>query len=178
MQQLADSRTTVRISHHYAASPARVFDAWLTPQLAGLWLFATASRPMVNVVIDARVGGTFCFVERRAGTLIEHRGHYVEITRPQRLVLMLRSPDCAPKEVLLGGAARCATSPLGGKEVPLGGAPYATRVTTELTPHNTGCALELIHDGLPADRAMRVEARWTGMLYGLGVVLARQDAGK
>lgn len=29
MQQVADSRTTVRISHHYAASLARVFDAWL-----------------------------------------------------------------------------------------------------------------------------------------------------
>ena len=44
MPQLADSRTTVHISHHYAASPARVFDAWLTPQQAGLWLFATAAR--------------------------------------------------------------------------------------------------------------------------------------
>lgn len=145
MQQLADTRTTVHIRHHYAASPARVFDAWLAPQLAGLWLFATASRPMVNVVIDARAGGAFCLVERRAGAIIEHRGHYDEIVRPQRLVFMLHSKDCAP---------------------------HATRVTAVFTPHHRACMLELMHDGLPADHAARIEARWTGMLYGLGVVLA------
>lgn len=170
MQQVADLRSTVRIRHHYAASPARVFDAWLVPQLAGLWLFATASRPMVKADIDARAGGTFCFVERRAGAVIEHRGHYVEILRPQRLVFGLLSPDCAP---------------------------HATRVTVGFTAHNRGCTLELVHDGLlAADQAMspkgtsfgappkrtsfgaRVEARWTGMLYGLGVVLTQHDIEK
>lgn len=151
MQQLADTRTSLHITHHYAASPVRVFDAWLAPQLAGLWLFATASRPMTNVVIDARAGGGFCFVEHRAGTRIEHRGHYVEIMRPQRLVLMLHSPDSAT---------------------------YATRVMAEFTPCGTGCALELIHEELPADHAARVEARWTGMLYGLGVVLTQHDLRK
>lgn len=160
MHQLADTRSTVRIRHHYAASPARVFDAWLAPQLAGLWLFATASRPMVNVVIDARAGGAFCFVERRAGTIIEHRGHFDEIVRPQRLVLLLQSPDCAPKQV------------------PSGGAPHATQVTAEFARCDTGCELRLMHDGLPAYHAPHMEARWTGMLYGLGVVLARQGTGK
>ncbi len=150
MQQLADTRATVQIRHHYAASPARVFDAWLVPQLAGLWLFATASRPMVNVAIDARAGGKFCLVERRAGAVIEHRGHYDEIDRPQRLVFMLYSKDCAP---------------------------HATRVTAVFTPQDRACLLELMHDGLSADEATRMEARWTGMLYGLGVVLARQDTG-
>jgi len=160
MQQLADLRTTVRISHRYAAPPARVFDAWLAPQLAGLWLFATASRPMMSADIDARPGGAFCLAERRIGTTIEHHGHYVEITRPQRLVFLLQSPDCAPKEV------------------PLGGAPHATRVSAEFTRHHTGCELTLMHDGLPADCTAHVEARWTGMLYGLGVVLRRADAGE
>ena len=157
MQQLANSRSTLRVTHCYAASPARVFDAWLTPQLAGLWLFATASRPMLHVAIDARAGGAFCLVERRAGSLIEHRGHYGEIARPQRLVFALHSPDCAPKEV------------------PLGGAPHLTQVTAEFARCDTGCELCLMHDGLPADRAGHIEARWTGMLYGLGVVLARHD---
>ena len=157
MQQVADSRSTVCISHYYAASPARVFDAWLTPQLAGLWLFATASRPMANVVINARAEGTFCFVERRAGVAIEHRGHYVEILRPQRLVFVLQSPDCAPKEV------------------PLGGAPHATRVSVAFTPCDMGCELRLVHGGLSADDAARMEARWTGMLYGLGVMLAQHN---
>ncbi len=160
MQQFANALTTVRITQHYATSPTRVFDAWLAPQLAGLWLFATASRPMAKVAIDARNGGAFCFVERRAGGVIEHRGRYVEIARPQRLVFVLQSPDCAP---------------------------HASRVTAEFTAHNTGCSLELMHDGLPADHAMppkgtscgaRWEARWTGMLYGLDVVLAQHDTGE
>ncbi len=151
MQEIADTRSTLRITHHYAASPARVFDAWLAPQLAGLWLFATASRPMVNVTIDARAGGTFCLVERRAGAVIEHRGHYDEIVRPQRMVFMLHSKDCAP---------------------------HATRVTAVFTPHHRACMLELMHDGLSTDEATRMEARWTGMFYGLGMVLARQHTGE
>lgn len=159
MSQLAESHTTVRITHHYAASPARVFDAWLAPRIAGLWLFATASRPTVNVSIAAHCGGTFCFIESRAGATIEHRGHYAEIARPQRLVLVLHSPDCAPKEF------------------PSGGAPCATRVTAEFTACGTGCELRLRHDGLSADHAARVEARWEGMLYGLAVVLAQHDTG-
>lgn len=107
MQQLADTRTTVHITHHYAASSARVFDAWLTPQLAGLWLFATASRPMMNVSIDARTGGTFCFVERWAGTVIQHRGKYLEITRPRCLTFTLASGDGLPDDtrVSIGIAA-------------------------------------------------------------------------
>ncbi|MBX9905097.1 MAG: SRPBCC domain-containing protein [Burkholderiales bacterium] len=160
MQQLADTRTTLHIRHHYAAPQARVFDAWLSPQLAGLWLFATASRPMVNVTIDARSGGAFCLVERRAGAVIEHRGRYVEILRPQRLVFMLHSKDCAPKEV------------------PLGGAPHATRVTAVFTAQDRTCMLELMHEDLPADHAAHMEARWTGMLYGLGVVLTGRDSGE
>lgn len=146
MQQPADPRTTVRITHHYAASPARVFDAWLAPQLAGLWLFATASRPMIKVNIDARAGGAFRLVERRAGTVIEHRGRYDEILRPQRLVFRLHSKDCAP---------------------------HATRVTAVFTPQGSTCMLELMHDGLPADQAAHIEARWEGMFYGLGSVLAQ-----
>jgi uncharacterized protein YndB with AHSA1/START domain len=160
MPQLADPHAVVTVTHQYAASPARVFDAWLSPQLAGSWLFATASRPMVRVDIDARAGGAFCFVERRAGAIIEHRGHYDEITRPQRLVFVLHSPDCAPKEV------------------PLGGAPQATRVTVGLTHCDGGCELQLMHDGLSANQAARIETRWAGMLYGLGVVLAQHNTGK
>lgn len=149
MHQLADTRSTVRITRHYAASPVSVFDAWLAPQLAGLWFFATASRPMVSATIDARRGGSFSFVEHRAGTTIEHRGHYVEILRPQHLVFILRSTDCAAED---------------------------TRVSVSLSPLHNGCELQLQHDGLPAARAGHVQARWEGMFYGLELVLGRSCA--
>jgi uncharacterized protein YndB with AHSA1/START domain len=144
MQHLADLRTTVRVTHHYAASSVRVFDAWLTPQLAGLWLFATASRPMMNVSIDARTGGTFYFVERRTGPGIEYRGKYLEITRPRCLAFTLASGD---------------------------GLPDDTRVSIEIAALRAGCKLRLTHDHLPAAHADRMSARWTGILYGLGRIL-------
>ncbi|MGP1609769.1 MAG: SRPBCC family protein, partial [Burkholderiales bacterium] len=117
----------------------------LTPQLAGLWLFATASRPMMNVSIDARTGGTFCFVERWAGTVIQHRGKYLEITRPRCLVFTLASGD---------------------------GLPDDTRVSIGIAALRAGCELQLTHDHLPAAHADRMAARWTGILYGLGRTLA------
>jgi len=135
----------VRIAQHYRESPARVFDAWLNPQVARLWLFATASRPMAGAIIDARAGGAFCFTERRADATLEHRGRYVEITRPQRLAFTLRSPDCAAHD---------------------------TRVSVTLSLSQTGCELRLVHDGVPVEHADRMTARWIGILYGLGEVLA------
>ena len=56
---------SVRVARRYAASPARVFDAWLDPAVARQWLFATASHPLAHVEIDARVEGSFCFVDRQ-----------------------------------------------------------------------------------------------------------------
>lgn len=150
MQPLADSHTLVQITHPYAASPARVFDAWLDPALAERWLFATASRPMQHAAIDARSGGSFCLREQRGGRCIEHRGQYLQIIRPRQLVLLLNSPDCAAAD---------------------------TRVSVSLTPLRSGCELFLLHEGLPAAHAEHVQARWEGMCYGLESVLAQRHAG-
>ena len=83
------SRARATITCRFAASPERVFDAWLDPRTAGKWLFATATRPVAHVTNDARVGGSFCIVERRGGEDMEHAGSYNEIARPRRLVFTL-----------------------------------------------------------------------------------------
>ena len=137
----------VRVAHRYGASPERVFDAWIDPETAGLWLFATASRPMARVNIDARVGGSFCFVERRNGDMIEHTGEYIEIARPRRLVFTL-SAESGPLDI--------------------------TRVITEIVPLGRGCKLTLTHENMLAHHASSMKARWTGILYGLSVTLARR----
>ena len=83
-------RRTVRVARRYAASPARVFDAWLDPAVARQWLFATASHPLAYIEIDARVKGSFCFVDRQdAVDGTRYTGEYLEITPPQRLVFTL-----------------------------------------------------------------------------------------
>lgn len=136
--------TTVRVTAGFEASPEHIFDGWIDPGIAGKWLFATASRPCARVAIDARVGGAFCFVERHGGESFEHAGVYVEIERPRRLVFTLSD----------GKRSRA-----------------VTRVNVEIAPRDNGSKLTLLHDNVPPDRADRIEARWTGMLYGLGLML-------
>ncbi|HQP20747.1 MAG TPA: SRPBCC domain-containing protein, partial [Phenylobacterium sp.] len=77
---------TLVVRRHYAFPPERVFDAWLDPALAGKFLFATPDGIMLKVEIDPRVGGTFLITERRGDRDDEHRGTYLEIDRPRRLV--------------------------------------------------------------------------------------------
>lgn len=78
------------VTRQFTASAERVFDAFLDPAKAGQFMFATETGKMVRVAIDARVGGSYAFVDRRDGEDVEHEGEYLEIKRPQRLVFTLR----------------------------------------------------------------------------------------
>lgn len=138
------ARTTIRLRHRFAAAPETVFAAWLDPRVAARWLFATASRPVMRAAIDARVGGSFCLVERENGKLIEHAGEYLDITPPRRLVFTLSLED-HPRVV--------------------------TRVIVEVMARKRGCELALHHENLPPGCAHAAETRWAGILYGLGVTL-------
>jgi uncharacterized protein YndB with AHSA1/START domain len=141
---IPERHATVWVTRKFDVSPEQVFDAWLDPGVAGKWLFATASRPMTRVTIDARIGGAFCFVDRNDGEHVEHGGVYLEIERPWRLVFTLSTKD-DPQ------------SP--------------TRVTAEIIPRGDGCELAVAHEQVPMEQLGRVENRWTGMLYGLGETL-------
>jgi len=44
---MAERHSTIRVTRRYSAPPDRAFDAWLHPAVAGKWLFATASRPIL-----------------------------------------------------------------------------------------------------------------------------------
>ncbi|HEX6136867.1 MAG TPA: SRPBCC family protein [Casimicrobiaceae bacterium] len=140
----ARRRAAIQVARRYRASPAHVFHAWLDPDVAGHWLFATASRPMARVDIDARVAGSFRFVEQRNGETVEHRGEYLEIVPHRRLAFTLASAD-HPQVV--------------------------SRVCVDITELDRGCAVTLRHEDLPSRDAKRARARWTGILYGLGATL-------
>jgi uncharacterized protein YndB with AHSA1/START domain len=136
---------SLRVSRHFAAMPARVFDAWLDPPLARRWLFATATRPTARAEIDARVGGAFCFAEWQDGALVAHAGRYLEIAPPRRLAFTLASHMHAH-------ALTC--------------------VEVTIEARRRGCMLTLMHSGVPRGRVAYTRARWTGILFGLGVNLA------
>ena len=140
----AQRYSVLRVARRYRAPSARVFNAWLDSEVAGRWLFATAWRPLAHVEIDARVKGSFCFVDRRNGEIMEYTGEYIEIVPHRRLVFTLSMEEHPPA---------------------------ITRVTVEIAPLKKGCELKLTHENVPHDRASHIEGRWTGILYGLGVTL-------
>jgi uncharacterized protein YndB with AHSA1/START domain len=139
----AQRHAAICVTHRYGVPSARVFDAWLDPDVAGTWLFATASRPMAHVEIDARVEGSFRFVDRRDDEITEYTGEYIELVPHRRLVFTLSTEKH----------------------------PNVTRVKVEIAPRNKGCELTLTHEDVAHGDAHHIEARWTGILYGLAVTL-------
>ncbi len=123
--------TALRVTRRYGVPAGRIF--------------ATASRPLARVEIDAHVNGSFCFVDRRDGDdLTEYVGEYIEIVPPRRLVFTLS----AAKYTYVN-----------------------TRVAVEIAALTKGCKLTLIHENVPRPHADHAEARWVGLLYGLGATL-------
>jgi uncharacterized protein YndB with AHSA1/START domain len=136
----------VRVVHRFKAAPERVFDAWLSPEFIGQWMFGAKLRDeeILRIAIDARVGGSFSFLVRRQGEEIDHAGRYLEIDRPRRLAF---------------------TWGIGSGD--------SSRVVIDIVPLETGCELTLTHELHPdwVDYAERTEAGWTKMLGALTAVL-------
>lgn len=108
-------------------------------------MFATPTGQMVRVEIDARVGGPFCFVDRRDGEDVEHTGEYLEMIRPRRLVFTFSVPKYSPD---------------------------ITRVIIDIVALGTGCELTLTHERVLPDYSSRTQAGWAGILDGLAATLS------
>lgn len=88
----------VTVKHRFTASAERVYDAWLDPDTARRFLFATATGEIVRCDIDARPGGRYAIVDRRGGEDVLHEGTYLSLERPKRIVFTLRVPKYSPDE--------------------------------------------------------------------------------
>lgn len=82
----------VRVTHRYNVPAERVFDAWVTPSVAGRFLFATRTGNVLYCEIEPVAGGQFIVTDRRPTADgdesffdAQHRGTYVEVDRPSRL---------------------------------------------------------------------------------------------
>jgi uncharacterized protein YndB with AHSA1/START domain len=144
----APNRTdlTVTVVHDYLAAPEQVFDAWLDPQTARKWLFATPEGVMQRVEIAPLVGGAFVIAEQRGEMLVEHHGKYVELDRPRRIAFDFTAMRDAP----------------------------ATRVSFDVEAVAEGARVTLTHQIDPAWATYLDRARegWATMLDGLDTVLA------
>ncbi len=81
-----EEEPVLRLNRVIAASPERVFAAWTTPDAIKVW-FGPASCRVLDVQIDLRVGGEYCFrlsIEQLGE--IKVSGQYQEVTPPAKLV--------------------------------------------------------------------------------------------
>lgn len=144
-----NSPVTITITRQFAATPERVFDAWLDPVMIGRFMFGPQLREeeVLHLTVDPRVGGAFSFLVRRQGAEIDHVGHYRELDRPRRLVFTW-------------GVAGASTD--------------ESVVKIDIVASGTGSQLTLTHEMNPkwAEYASRTEAGWTRMLGALETALA------
>ena len=136
----------VRVTRRFGASAERVFDAFLDPDRARRFMFATPTGQVVRAEVDARVGGRYTFTDRRDGEDVEHVGEYLVIDRPRRLVFSF-------------SVAKHTAD--------------ADRVSIDIVPLETGCELTLTHEMKPewAEYAGRTEQGWADILAGLAAVV-------
>lgn len=90
---------TLTVTRHFDEPREVVFDAWTTPTHFAAWFGgADVDVPISTVVLDARSGGTWrADIELPDGQTIHWAGHYLVVSRPQRLALTITdSPEHEP----------------------------------------------------------------------------------
>lgn len=139
------------VTRDFAASPERVFDAWLDPAQASRFLFATPDGEMLTCEIDARVGGRALIVERRPSGDAHHRMRFEAIDRPHRLVFLFAADPAEEGEW--------------------------TRVSIAIAATSEGCTLTLTHEMAPEWAAYAEQTRhgWGMILESLGRVTENPD---
>jgi uncharacterized protein YndB with AHSA1/START domain len=146
----SEERRTIVVRRSYPFSAEEVFDAWIDPEIARQWLFATPTGEQIRVEIDARVGGRF-IITRRDGEDIDHVGEYLEIDRPNRLVFTFAVPRFSAEETL---------------------------VTIDLVPREGGCECTLTHERILPEYADRSAEGWNLILAELDKAISRGQARK
>lgn len=132
--------TSLTLVRRIAARPSIVFDALTTPEGIAHW-WGPDAGPVLVAETDLRVGGHFRVRFRKLdGDEHESSGQYLEVRRPERLVMTWR---------WLGGAED----------------PAESRVEIDLRPIPEGTELTFTHAALSSEEARAShEGGWGGAL--------------
>jgi uncharacterized protein YndB with AHSA1/START domain len=123
-----------------------VFRWWTDPDRLSAWMSPVGTA---EAVVDLRVGGELRIVMRGGDTVIEHRGRYIEVVPPTRLVFTWASPFTGTEPSL---------------------------VTVELKPASAGeTLLRLLHTALPEAIAESHRGGWGSMLDRLALGLVGRE---
>ncbi|MEX0647438.1 MAG: SRPBCC family protein [Balneolaceae bacterium] len=74
---------SVKIIKDFGVPAEKVFDAWIDPKWISRWMFGPDVRDEEIIKLEAspKKNGTFSYVVRREGELINHLGTYLEVNR-------------------------------------------------------------------------------------------------
>jgi uncharacterized protein YndB with AHSA1/START domain len=128
---------TVTVTRRFSVRPEQLFDAFLDPDIAARFMFATPAGEMVRVEIEPKVGGAYTFVDRRDGEDIEHVGRILELDRPGRLDFEFSVPKYDPR---------------------------MTTVRLDIVADGTGSLLTLTHEGVDEAYLEQTGKGWTMIL--------------
>lgn len=129
----------IKVERRFAASPEKVFDAWLDPAKARRFFFATPDGEMVVCEIDPRPGGKFNFTDRRPEHgEVAHLGELEVLERPSLIVFTFAVPAYEPT---------------------------VTRVRIEIQPDGSGSRLVLTHEDVLPEYEEQTTWGW-GMILG------------
>lgn len=149
-----DDRLSTEMSHRcghrmsivrrFPADAERVFDAWVDPERARLWLFRSPSIAADDFAFDLRRGGRWTVSDPSDPSGHAAIGRYLVIEPPRRLAFTMAMPQFAE-----------------GYD----------RVTVEITPDVEGCVLTLAHEGLAPGSEESFRNGWNAMLDDLVVAV-------
>jgi uncharacterized protein YndB with AHSA1/START domain len=150
--------TIVRVQRAFACTADTIYDAWLDPDVARHFLFATPpTGEVIRCDLEPGVNGRLVVVDRRpleadgAPSLeVEHVGRFLQLDRPRRIAFSFSLPRFQSRD---------------------------STVVIDIEPQGDGCELTLRHDLGPGllEREMveRTEEGWTRMLANLDAALQR-----
>ena len=141
------------VEGYYAASPARVFQAWTDPLIVRKW-FGREPNSLDSASIDLQPGGRWCFMKLGEGdTSMGFEGRYLEVVQDEKLVFTWA-------HIVTHADGRQETSP-------------DSTVTVDFVPKGSGTMVRVVHSGIRREDARRgVGGGWEASFASLSDLLA------